>query len=316
MFASALNEFRNSDTIILHRHRFPDGDAIGAQTGLKLLLAANYPGKKIFAVGDENRRFAFLPSSSPDGIPDETYRDALAVVLDTPSASMISDDRWQTAARTLRIDHHPFSERVAAVELTDASFESCSGMIAAMAEEAKWKIPRAAALALYTGIVTDTGRFRYDCTTARTLRLSAMLMEKGGIDLNALCASLYVSDFESVRLRAEFVCRIRLTPHRVAYIYTSKEDLEALGTDIPTASRGMVGTMSDLRGVDFWVNFTEAPDGVYAELRSSAAPVTGIAAKYGGGGHPKASGATLKDRAEAMALLEDLDRLAASLSKT
>ena len=65
--------------------------------------------------------------------------------------------------------------------------------------------------------------------------------------------------------------------------------------------------MGDIRGVDIWVNFTETENGVLAEIRSNKFNINSVAVKYGGGGHAKASGATLKDRAEAMAMLEDLN---------
>ena len=64
--------------------------------------------------------------------------------------------------------------------------------------------------------------------------------------------------------------------------------------------------MGDIRGVDVWVNFTESDTGVLTEIRSSKYNINKVAVKYGGGGHAKASGATLKDREEAMALLNDL----------
>jgi phosphoesterase RecJ-like protein len=71
----------------------------------------------------------------------------------------------------------------------------------------------------------------------------------------------------------------------------------------------MVGTMADIRGVDIWVNFTETEDGVLAELRSSKYNINPIATKYGGGGHAKASGATLESREQAMQMLADLDAM-------
>jgi len=67
--------------------------------------------------------------------------------------------------------------------------------------------------------------------------------------------------------------------------------------------------MADLRGIDKWVNFTEADGQVLCEIRSSVYNINPIAVKYGGGGHAKASGCTLKDREEAMKLLADLDAL-------
>jgi phosphoesterase RecJ-like protein len=85
--------------------------------------------------------------------------------------------------------------------------------------------------------------------------------------------------------------------------------LAQTGADIFTVSRGMVSTMSEIRGVDIWVNFTETENGVLCELRSSKYNINPIAVKYGGGGHAKASGATVKDKETAMAMLHDLENL-------
>ena len=71
----------------------------------------------------------------------------------------------------------------------------------------------------------------------------------------------------------------------------------------------MVNVMSDIRGVDIWANFTETERGVLCELRSSRYNINPIAVKYGGGGHAKASGATVPDRETAMAMLADLDEM-------
>ena len=71
----------------------------------------------------------------------------------------------------------------------------------------------------------------------------------------------------------------------------------------------MVNTMSDIKGVDIWVNFTETEQGVLCELRSSKYNINPVAVKYGGGGHAKASGACVADRDAAMAMLKDLDTI-------
>ena len=82
-----------------------------------------------------------------------------------------------------------------------------------------------------------------------------------------------------------------------------------MNMDIFSISRGMVGTMSDIKGIDIWVNFTETEKGVLCELRSSKYNINPIAVKYGGGGHAKASGATVKNRETAMAMLHDMELL-------
>ena len=71
----------------------------------------------------------------------------------------------------------------------------------------------------------------------------------------------------------------------------------------------MVGTMADLKGVDVWVNFTETDSGILCELRSSKYNINPVAVAHGGGGHAKASGATLRDKTEAMQVLSELDKL-------
>ena len=96
----------------------------------------------------------------------------------------------------------------------------------------------------------------------------------------------------------------------MAYIYTTREEFEALGLDTFTVSRGMVNTMADIKGVNIWVNFTETAEGVLCEIRSNRYNINPVVVKYGGGGHAKASGAKVADRATAMAMLADLEAIA------
>ena len=309
MFESVLNLIRTHDTIILHRHKNPDGDALGSQIGLKHLIRDNWPEKTVYMVGDAAGRYAFMADSVMDAVPDSAYANALAIVLDTSAKALISDERYMLAKATARIDHHLFVEQIAACEVTDSSYESCCGLVTALAIEGGLTVSPEAAAALYTGMVTDSGRFRYDATTARTFRLAAFLMERP-IDTNALYRNLYAMELSQVKLRAHFVEKMRQTEHGVAWIYTDREEMLALGDDTFSISRGMVGVMGDIQGVNIWVNFTEAQEGVLCELRSDAANINPVAVKYGGGGHQKASGATVADRETAMRMLDDLDRLA------
>jgi len=192
--------------------------------------------------------------------------------------------------------------------VVDTSYESCCGEVTEFALESGLTLSPNSAKALYTGMVTDSGRFRYDSTSSQTFRLaSALLKEK--FDLNGLYAQLYADDFAYVRLRAQFILKINFSEDGVAYIYTTKEELPTYGVDTFTISRGMVATMSDLKGVDVWVNFTETDNGVLVEIRSNKYNINPIAVKYGGGGHAKASGATVRDKETAMSLLQDLGAL-------
>ena len=308
MFEQIKNVIERFDRILIHRHSRPDGDAMGSQIGLRELLRHNYPEKEILAVGDSTGFFGFMEGAVMDEVADEAYENALAIVLDCGAEHLISDTRWKTAAATARMDHHIFTGQLAEHEVIDTSFESCCGMVAALAEESGWALTPLAAKSLYTGMVTDSGRFRYDGTTARTFRLAAFLMEQP-IDTNELFRQLYADDFESKKRKAQFVLKTQFSPKNVAYIYTTQEEFEAMGLDTFTVSRAMVNTMADIRGVDIWVNFTETENGVLCELRSSRYNINPIAVKYGGGGHAKASGATLPDRETDMAMLADLDEM-------
>ncbi len=308
MFEQILQAIQAHDRIIIHRHKSPDGDAMGSQLGLKALLKENFPEKEVYAVGDDPKRFAFMDGAQMDEIEDESYEGALAIILDCGAASLISDERYKTAKTTARIDHHIFCEKIADYEVINTSYESCCGEVTEFALESGLRLSPVSAKALYTGMVTDSGRFRYDSTTADTFRLaSALLREK--FDLNGLYAQLYADDFAYVRLKAQFVLKIRFTGAGVAYIYTKKEELPSYDADTFTISRGMVATMSDLKGVSVWVNFTETEEGVLVEIRSNKYNINPVAVKYGGGGHAKASGATVANYEVAMALLEDLNKL-------
>ncbi len=306
MFEQIIKEIKKYDRIIIHRHSNPDGDAMGSQLGMKYLLKENFPEKEILVVGDVTKRYAFMDAEGMDEVEDGAYQDALAIVLDCGAASLISDERYKTAAKTVRFDHHIFCEKIADIEVVDTSYESCCGLVTEFAMESGLRLSPASAKALFTGMVTDSGRFRYDSTSAKTFRLASALMEQK-FDTGEIYAQLYAEDFAGVKLRAQFVLKIQFTGHRVAYIYTTKEELASYGVDTFTISRGMVNTMSDIRGVDIWANFTETEDKVLVEIRSNKHTVQPVAVKYGGGGHAKACGAAVKDRAEAMKLLEDLN---------
>ena len=308
MFEQALALIREYDRIIVHRHSYPDGDALGSQLGLAALVRDNFPNKEVYVVGDDASRLSFM-NAVMDEIPDAYYENALAVIVDCGSARLISDERYQRAAKTLRIDHHLYCEEIADVDIVDSSYESASGMVAMFAKESGLKLSPASATALFTGMVTDSGRFVFDSVSARTFELAAFLMSQP-IDTGSLYYNLYAEDFADIIAKADNMHKIKFTPNNVAYIYTAREDLES-GEAAHSVSRKMVGLMRDIKGVYVWANFTESDDGVLTELRSNRCNINPVAVKYGGGGHKKASGCVVKDRAEAMRLLADLDALVA-----
>ena len=309
MFEKITELIKRYNTVIIHRHKNPDGDALGSQIGFAECIRSAYPEKQVYTVGDAPGRFSFMEGSTPDVIADSVYKDALAIVLDTSAAALIADERYKTAAASARIDHHIFVERICDEEVTDTSYESCCGLITELAIEVGWELTPLAAKSLYCGMVTDSGRFRYDSTSSNTHRLASHLLSTK-FDTNDIYRNLYADDLAFVKLRASFVLKIRIAAPGVAYIYTDAAELAATGCDTFTVSRGMVNVMGDIKGIDIWVNFTEAEEGVLAELRSSRYNINPVAVAHGGGGHAKASGARLKDKKEADAMLAELISLA------
>ena len=308
MFETFLDMIKSYDTIIIHRHLNPDGDALGSQIGLKHILLENFPDKQVYMVGDEAGRYAFMEDSVMDTVADSIYGNALAIVLDTSAKKLISDDRYTTAKCTARVDHHLFVETICDTEVVGTGFESCCGLITQFALECGLRLNPTAAKSLYTGMVTDSGRFRYDSTSSQTFRLAAFLLEQP-FDISEIYHNLYADDLSKMQLKAHFIMKIQQSRHGVGYIYTTLEEMRQLNADTFSISRGMVGTMSDIKGMDIWVNFTETEQGVACELRSSKYNINPIAVKYGGGGHAKASGATVTNRETAMAMLADLDAM-------
>lgn len=308
MFKEAYSEIIKAQRIIIHRHKNPDGDALGSQMGLYHIIRATFPEKEVYVVGDFSRRYAFIAPSGMDTVDDSLYDGALAIILDTSGKELISDERYKKASTIVRFDHHLFVEKIADVEVYETSYESCCGIITDFAIETDMVVNSSAATALFSGTVTDSGRFRYDCTTGETFRRVRFLLSKGA-DAQSVYTKLYTDSIGSLKRKAYFMQKA-IFEDGVGYFYCTKEELKKLGMSAFDAARGQVNTMADLEGVYAWVAFAEAEEGVLCELRSSGPNINPIAVKYGGGGHKKASGATVKDKKTAMAMLEDLKKIA------
>lgn len=297
---------KDHKVIIIHRHLRPDGDALGSQIGLKEAIKATFSEKEVYAVGDYSNKYSFI--GQLDEVSDEKYNDALAILLDSSDSSLLSDERYKKAKTLVKFDHHIFKEKYANYEIIDNSFESCCGLLADFIFEMGMKLSSDGAKALFTGMVTDSGRFRYDSTNSKTFYIASKLYEYE-FDVNDIYNNLYVEDLDVVKLRAKFVMKFKVTDYNVAYIKTTKEEVRDLNVDIFTVSRGMVNTMAGIKGIDIWVNFTEDEENncIITEIRSSKYAVVDIATKYGGGGHPKACGCSVPSFEVADQILSELD---------
>lgn len=175
---SILAAFEKFNTIIIHRHINPDPDAIGSQTGLALLLRAAYPAKTIYTAGPAAPDLAWIGPQQQ--VSAEAYTGALVVVIDTSNRERIAGDYFDQGAMLIKIDHHLDEDQLGTINWVDTHASSASEMVWDLVRHSpQLQLTKAAATALYAGIIGDTGRFLYDLTTARTHQAAADLLATG-----------------------------------------------------------------------------------------------------------------------------------------
>ena len=312
MYEKVKALIESHDRIIIHRHKNPDGDAYGSQLGLKRIIELNYPKKEVYAVGDVNT-FQFL--GDMDTIPDNYYENALAIIVDVCVSHLISDDRYKTAKTILVFDHHLNQPDFECISFIESNHIACAELIANIFIENNYVFDKIAAQNFLTGIVTDSGRFKYPNTTHQTFTVTAFLLKQGA-DLNWIYEKLYTEELHFKKLRGYFINTFKVTEDNVAYMMNDKTVKDKFGVTTFTVSRGMVNQMSSIQDIHIWANFTEADDGeIFVELRSAKESIVHIARKYGGGGHALACGCSLKSFDEANILLQDLNEFQKEVNK-
>lgn len=293
-------------TIIIHRHKNPDMDALGSQLGLKRIIELNFPNKKVYVVGDENN-FSFL--GRMDHPADDIFKGALSIIVDVAVSALVSDNRYQIADHVLVIDHHLNDSDIADTEYFDSSYVACAQIIADLAKVNALTIDKEAATYLFGGIVTDSGRFLYPNTSFKTFEIATYLV-KNGANVQYIYESLYTETLDFKKLKGYFINNFQTTKQHVAYMKNDVTVKTQFHVTTFVVSRAMVNQMSGIEGIEIWANFTMDEEGlVQAELRSKKIPIVQVAKKFGGGGHLLACGCTLKSFEEADLVLMELDRL-------
>jgi phosphoesterase RecJ-like protein len=293
------------DTIVIHRHKDPDYDALGSQNGLKYLIKDNYPSKKVYALGKDNE-FKVLPAM--DTVDDSIFKKALGIVLDVSQSHRIDDERVLTCENVIVIDHHQNGTDCADYFYHDSEAIAVSEMIANMARAYDWELSEISAKALMMGIISDSGRFLYKGVRKETFEAAMFLMEIP-FDLDEMYQSLYSVDLNYKRARGYALNQFVTTPSGIAILRNTKEVKNRFKISEFAVSRGLVSTMSQIKGIEIWVNFTETDDEeILCELRSSKIFVDDIARKYEGGGHHLAAGCILKTWNDTENLIKDIER--------
>ena len=306
MTETILQLINDYDTIIIHRHKNPDLDALGSQHGLKGLIENNFTGKTVYVVGDDSELNFLGPM---DTIDNDVYADALAIIVDVAVSTLVSDKRYQNAAHVLVIDHHRNDSDIQGTIYSEASHVAVCQLLGEMALKHNLTLDEKTATALFSGLVTDSGRFKYAGTNGLTFDVASFLV-KHGADMRFVYDNLYTEKLSVKKLKGHFINQFSLTDKKVAYMKNPRELKKQFDVTTFTISRGMVNQMADIEGVPIWANFTEDDDGdIQCELRSKTLNIVDIAKKYGGGGHRNACGCTVKSWAITNQILHDLDAL-------
>ena len=298
------------DTITIFGHVNPDGDCYGSSLALRELIRLNFPKKKVFSLAGTLPQLEERLTKQDSNVDDSVIKESLAILVDVSETERVSDPRVVTAKQIIKIDHHIENKPFYGIKWLDEGSIAACQMIAEMAFALKWKMNKLIAELLYLGICTDSGRFRYAPTNAKTHKIIAKLLELG-VETDSIFKILYLSDEAYVKYQALLVSKFKRTKHNVVYCFADVPDYDQFGLKFDQISKN-VNVIGNIRGCPIWVLFTRSPENyIRVEFRSHRINVQKVAAKYGGGGHLHAAGARLenqKDFALAMKVVEDLDK--------
>lgn len=303
-----FEKIKEYKTIIIHGHTRPDGDCYGAQFGLKDIIKNTYPDKEVFVVGEVSEYVGFV--GEVDKIPPTTYENALSIVVDTAVKERISDQNYQLAKETIKIDHHiPSTGSYYAHHYwVDTNKPSCSQMIAEFYNTFKTqlKLTYAGALAMYVGIVTDTGGFRYRGVDRLTHEMAGMLLDFG-VDVSYVDLKLSTKTLAEVKMKGYILMNFEQTEAGFAYFKMTKEIVQKYNLTTEEAA-ATINVMAGIEGYPIWALFIEADNEVRIRLRSNGPEIESIARKYNGGGHAQAAGAKIDSFASLDIFVKDVNK--------
>ena len=295
-------------TVIIMPHARPDGDCMGTAFGLKDIIANTYPDKQVYVVGEMSEYVAFL--GDVDTVEDDVFEDALIIAVDTASLDRLADARHTLGKMVIKIDHHIDVDPYGDIQYVDTSRAAAALIILDLYTLFKDEYVMSAhgAKALFTGTLTDTGRFKYPAVDGDTFRHMATLYDIG-FDAQEVFRALDTKSEAHVRFKGYVLLNYKKTEHGVAYIEITEELIKEYGVKLEEAS-SLVNELGVFTDCPVWVLFAEYEEKVVrARIRSKGPAVNEIANRFDGGGHAMACGANLGTWARAQALLEALDDL-------
>ena len=294
----ASEAIRSARSLALACHESPDGDALGSMLALHLLArsrgissVASWP--EPFAVAPH---YAFLPGldtvTKPADFPAEPD---VMLTFDCGSLSRLAE--LATPARAARclivVDHHASNEGYGHIDLVDAAAAASAVVVRRLLERMGWELTRDAAVCLYTGLVSDTGRFQYENTTPDVFELARELASYG-LPIPEINRQLFeYHRLAYLRLAAEALQRAELDPdRRFVATWVTAEDLDRHGVELEEIE-GLIDLVRSTAEADISCVLKETPDGTRVSLRAvSDFDVGKVATSFGGGGHRAAAGFT------------------------
>jgi phosphoesterase RecJ-like protein len=302
--------------VALACHVNPDADALGSMLGLAAFLRSRgtrttctYPNEPL-----EPPRWASLLPGSEDLVDLRRFPAAPDVMVTCDCAAL---DRLgglvgpaSKAKELIWIDHHRSNDGLGTIPLIDPDASSTCEVVYRLIGQIGGPMPDAAAICLYAGLVTDTGRFQYEATTPETLRIAAELREHP-FDHSALVQALYEDNrTEYLRLIATAMGRLATDlDGDLVWTYLTRADLSAAGVH-PSDTDDLIDVIRTARDVDVAAVVKQQIDGRFkVSVRSRGGhDLATVAARFGGGGHRLAAGYTSEHGPAAT-----IDRLVAAL---
>ncbi|HYN98498.1 MAG TPA: bifunctional oligoribonuclease/PAP phosphatase NrnA [Actinomycetota bacterium] len=297
-WARAVQTLRAAGEVAISCHVSPDGDAFGSMLGLGLHLESL--GKKVWmSWGSEEAlipdNYFFLPGVDKivpqDQLPDEVE---VFVAIDCGDQRRLDllTPKFLAAGTRLNIDHHVSNTNYGDINLVDHHRASSAELALELIQRMGGQITPEIATALYTGVVTDTGRFQYSNTSPATLQAAVVLREAGADHLTVAEQIFESAPFDQLRILGKVLSRARLEDG-VVYSWLLMEDLDGLGLEI---AEDFIDFLKVVKEADVAMILKERPEGGWrVSLRSrTEIDVSAVAQSFGGGGHTKAAGFSIR----------------------
>lgn len=292
-----IEVLRKAPSVALFSHVSPDGDCLGSM--LAIGLALEMMGKVVTFYNPDPvpASLAFLPGSDriKQSLPDPKPQTLIFVdCTDLQRVSLTPD--YLKNSTVVNIDHHISNQQFGHLNWVEAQASACAEVALILIKKLGVSINQEIATNLYTAIVTDSGCFQYSNTTAKTHRLTAELIEMG-LDLALIHHNIFdQKPLAQIKLLQAALNTLELHAQgQLAIMTLTMEDFRQNGAG-QELSEGLVNHARSIAGVEAAVLLKEVgPQEIKGGLRSNLwLNVNEIAAQFGGGGHKRAAGCTLK----------------------